>query len=176
MNKLIKGAVAGTAAIALLLGGAGTFALWNDSASASMGTISSGTLDITKVSAPVWTDLSTNAVIGDISTFALVPGDKISYSQTVSVAARGNNLKAELTVDPSGLAGWTAGSTDLLNNLTISTAVDGVASVLGTPIAVASTKDVHLSATIEMLDTVSGQTAQGESINLSGLAFTLKQK
>ena len=29
MNKLVKGSIAGAAGIALLLGGAGTFALWN---------------------------------------------------------------------------------------------------------------------------------------------------
>ena len=44
MNKLVKGAVAGAAGIALLLGGAGTFALWNASTNVSTGSISTGTL------------------------------------------------------------------------------------------------------------------------------------
>lgn len=46
MNKATKGAVAAGAAGILLLGGAGTFALWEDNASITGGTVSTGHLDL----------------------------------------------------------------------------------------------------------------------------------
>src|ERR1700710_1730368 len=44
MNKLVKGAVAGAVGVTLLLGGAGTFALWNSTIGVSTGSISTGNL------------------------------------------------------------------------------------------------------------------------------------
>ena len=46
MNKLLKGAIAGAAGVALLLGGAGTFALWNSSATVTGGNIDAGNLHV----------------------------------------------------------------------------------------------------------------------------------
>ena len=54
MNKLTKGAIATAAGIALLLGGAGTFALWNGQTTIAGGTISTGTLAIASTGSPVW--------------------------------------------------------------------------------------------------------------------------
>ena len=58
MNKLLKGSIAGAAGIALLLGGAGTFALWNDTAAASGGTVQSGNLSVVLNGSPAWKDIS----------------------------------------------------------------------------------------------------------------------
>src|SRR6188474_1998822 len=83
MNKLTKGTIAGAAGIALLLGGAGTFALWNDTADIAGGTISSGELSIDATTAGVWQDVSfdkTPPVVIDPATFLMVPGDTVEYA------------------------------------------------------------------------------------------------
>ena len=57
MNKLTKGAVAAAAAIALLLGGAGTFATWNASSAVADAGITAGTLSIASGAvAGTWSD------------------------------------------------------------------------------------------------------------------------
>lgn len=100
MNKLTKGAIAGGAGIVLLLGGAGTFALWNDSATIDGGTITAGTLDIQTVTPGAWTDISPDVdgqpvPIPDITDFRTVPGDVLKYTAGVTIVATGNNLLAE---------------------------------------------------------------------------------
>ena len=47
MHKIVTGAIAGAAGVALLLGGAGSFALWNASASSAASAVSAGTLSLT---------------------------------------------------------------------------------------------------------------------------------
>ena len=53
MNKLVKGSIAAAAGISLLMGGAGSLALWNDSVTVNAGTVSSGTLDVSTGTAGV---------------------------------------------------------------------------------------------------------------------------
>jgi len=104
MNKLLKGSIAGAAGIALLLGGAGTFALWNDSAAASGGTVQSGALSVALKGSAAWKDISADAVGGTTwapATDKLVPGDTVTYTQQVDVTATGKNLKANLSFDPT---------------------------------------------------------------------------
>lgn len=84
MNKLIKGSIAGAAGIALLLGGAGTLALWNDTANLSAaGSIKSGVLDVTAATPGTWNN----------SIALIVPGDTRTFTQTVDLTATGDNLK-----------------------------------------------------------------------------------
>jgi len=109
MNKLLKGSIAGAAGIALLLGGAGTFALWNDTAAASGGTVQSGNLSVVLNGTSAWKDISPDAatttwspvVVGTTPADRLVPGDTVTYTQKVDVTATGKNLKANLSFDPS---------------------------------------------------------------------------
>ena len=98
MNKLIKGSIAGAAGVALLLGGAGTFALWNSTADIDGATITAGTLTVA-TSNGVWTDQTsaTNAI--DITDYEIVPGDTLTYTTEVLVNAIGDNLNATLSVD-----------------------------------------------------------------------------
>lgn len=53
MNKTTKGALAAGAAGILLLGGAGSYALWSDAETVQGGTITAGNLDISPVAAGV---------------------------------------------------------------------------------------------------------------------------
>jgi len=122
MNKLLKGSIAGAAGIALLLGGAGTFALWNQTATVANGAVTSGVLTIAAGDAGTWKDISADKVAGgvpisDITNFRIVPGDKLQLTQLVTINATGNNLAAKLTYDPATLA--TANSDAALQALNV---------------------------------------------------------
>ena len=105
MNKLAKGAVAGAAGVALLLGGAGTFALWNDSSTVSGTTISSGELAVATATPGGW---STAPELW-------VPGDTYTYTEVLTVSAVGDNIEAELSTS----GGVTSGDADLAGDLTV---------------------------------------------------------
>lgn len=93
MNKLVKGSIAGAAGIALLLGGAGTLAYWNDSATLSnAGTVGSGKLDIADGTGGAWVDTNNSNASIDISEFKIVPGDNIKYTESFVISAVGDNL------------------------------------------------------------------------------------
>jgi len=98
MNKLVKGSIAGAAGIALLLGGAGTFALWNDSQTVNGGNVQTGTLDIALSGSGAWADVSPDAADTTwvVATDRLVPGDTVTFTQSVTIVATGKNLEAEL--------------------------------------------------------------------------------
>jgi len=182
MNKLVKGAVAGAAGIALLLGGAGTFALWNSTATVNVGTVNSGTLSIAASGSPSWKNISSDAPAGGtaiaaIANYKIVPGDKLELTQTVNVNATGDNLKATLSYDDATITG------DLKSLVNVTMSADGGASVsrvgttqtfLVTPGASATTP-VTVKVTVELPSTVAGTTGQGQSLNLSALAFKLQQ-
>ena len=107
MNKLVKGAIAGAAGIVLLMGGAGSLAYWNDSAVAGpisgQNLINAGTLNIAAVDAGSWTKgfyNASNTLVGSTTTVApanlgavrIVPGNKLTYTQTFNLAATGDDL------------------------------------------------------------------------------------
>jgi len=101
MNKLIKGAVTGAAGIALLLGGAGTFAAWNSSATVLAGnSVQTGKLNVSANGTGTWFDVTNAAspvAISDISAYRIVPGATIEYRQPVTLNASGNDLAASLS-------------------------------------------------------------------------------
>lgn len=170
MNKLTKAAIAGAAGIALLLGGAGSLALWNDSTSISAVDITSGTLTIDEVaSAGSWTSPAPTL---------WVPGDSAEYTTQLEIGATGDNLKALLSVNPGSITGDLA--TALEFEITVSGAVPGVTAgtTAGTyeitDAADGQTLDVTVTVTFPALS-VSGTTAQNQTVDLSGLNFLLQQ-
>jgi spore coat-associated protein N len=98
MNKATKGALAAGAAGILLLGGAGTFALWEDSASITAGTVSTGELEL-DLGTGTWAQTATPATPININTFKIVPGDSLTYTTSVTATATGDNLTGELKID-----------------------------------------------------------------------------
>lgn len=100
MKKITKAAVAAGAAAALMLGGAGSLALWNDSKTVDAGKVTTGHLTLDATAAGTWTDTSIGAGTTAFvpGTDHLVPGDTVVYSQTVTIAADGKNLRGKLTV------------------------------------------------------------------------------
>jgi len=94
MNKMAKGALATGVGVALLLGGGGTLAIWNDTETASTGQIAAGQLNIARINDGVWTDASGNQV--DLSTYKIVPGETLSFEQEIDITLEGDRIKASL--------------------------------------------------------------------------------
>lgn len=170
MNKLVKAAVAGAAGIALLMGGAGTFALWNSSATVSAGTITAGTLSLTANSDGVWKNGSTTI---DPATYKIIPGTTLVYTQTLTVNATGDGLTAGLTY--SGMTGSGTLDSSVTKTLAVTSTSSNV-TVSGNNVTVVS---AATPATVKVTFTVSlpssATTGQGGTLNLSALTFTLAQ-
>ncbi|GAA2241352.1 hypothetical protein GCM10010401_12640 [Rarobacter faecitabidus] len=113
MNKITKGAIAGGIGVALLLGGAGTLAYWNDQAAiGSNATITAGTLTVQQAAspAPAWTVSNgtvTNAVVSNIASFRAVPGDVLRYTATYTITGTGDNLRATAGLGNGAIAAAT---------------------------------------------------------------------
>jgi alternate signal-mediated exported protein len=92
VNKLVKVSIAGAAGFALLLGGAGTLALWNTAPAAFSGSaIQSGVLRVDFPSAATAEYTGTNTPATHI-----VPGDAVTVVQPVTITATGDNLRVTL--------------------------------------------------------------------------------
>lgn len=166
MNKLTKAAIAGAAGIALLLGGAGSLALWNATDSVDAGSINTGTLEL---SAP---DGTWNS-----APLKWVPGDSYVYSTTATVTAVGDHIKGTLSVDPATITG----DATLIADLDVTLAVTGglPAGVTdngdGTyDFVVAGTYVLPVTVTVEF-DSTSGNLTQGKTVDLTGLALRVDQ-
>jgi alternate signal-mediated exported protein len=186
MNKLVKGAVAGAAGIALLLGGAGTFALWNSSIGVASGTVSTGTLAFGTASAATWADNSVGAIGGtsfNPATQKIVPGDVVSLTQTITVLATGKNLQAQLAYLPSSVAIPTDLVGQIVPTLTVTKASgDATLSGAGTTLSpylitptAGGTSTFTVVLSFAFNSAVSGVVGQNESVDLSGAKFTLTQ-
>ena len=185
MNKFTKGAIATGAAVVLLMGGAGTLAYWNDSENLTAGAtgISSGTLDVAPTGTPAWTVAPLTATtptnvwgtpqaITNISTFKMVPGDRVTYTAQVNVTATGQTLKATFT--PSGFAAASATSgSELYALLNANTTV--TVSGLGTPTAGVYTVPANATTLATVTVTVNwpnGTTAVDNAAKLQTVNFT----
>lgn len=192
MNKLLKGSIAGAAGIALLLGGAGTLASWNDSAAVAGGTIVAGNLRVT-TTAGTWAvkrGAATAVTVPDITQFKAVPGDVLTYTSSAAVVATGNNLVATLAISPASIAATTPGKAadDALAGILAKTATltatgTGITagSVAGTftVTAGAAGVSVPVTSTVSLTFPNGGAGAENDaklgSVNLANLAVTLTQ-
>jgi alternate signal-mediated exported protein len=197
MNKLVKGSIAGAAGIALLLGGAGTFALWNDSVGTAASSVSTGELDIDTTTAEgTWADVSTKTVSGVTSpsilngaTFTpashkLVPGDTITYTKSVTIKATGKNLQAKLAYVPGTVAIPAA----LTSFVTVTvgqpaalptgwtSASDSNGGWIITPAAAGGTATFNVVLTVKFLDTAANQVGQNlTAVDFTNATFSLTQ-
>src|SRR5690349_20207752 len=96
----LKGSVAAAAGIAVLLGGMGTFALWNVNGAIGTASTSTGNLDAT-FGTVAWEDVTPGAdnAIADITAFRMVPGDVVEGTVDVEVTYQGENLLVDATLD-----------------------------------------------------------------------------
>ena len=115
MKKTTKGAIAIAAAITLLLGGAGSLAYWQETATITASQISTGQLRVAVDAQPVWqvtkNGASTPTTITDINAFRMVPGDTVTYSVGFTTTAEGTNLKASAAVTGGAVTGLPTGVT-----------------------------------------------------------------
>ena len=110
MNNTLKGALAGTAGIALLMGGFGSYALWSDSEDLAPSTVQSGELSIDTAPGS-YDDARTTQVANDWAADAkMVPGDVITYTQTFTVTGSGKNLKGTIALAPAAMSPNSFGS------------------------------------------------------------------
>lgn len=94
MHNSIKGALAAISGGALLLGGAGSLAYWNDEGTVGGADIESGTLALSAGTCAGWKLDGGTA----FTTQKLVPGDSLSQVCTFTVTAAGTHLAATFDV------------------------------------------------------------------------------
>ncbi|MFP7759929.1 alternate-type signal peptide domain-containing protein [Marisediminicola sp. LYQ134] len=181
MNKLVKGSIAGAAGIALLLGGAGTFALWNSTETMNVGAVSAGTLTIDAAAAGTWKNVSSDApaggeAIANIADYRIVPGDRLEFVQTVTIDATGDNLDATLTLVPTSISGALLPFVDIDVAVAGDTIDEATAPGVYTISADSATPSTAtITATVELPADVTGETAQGATLDLSAIQFALQQ-
>ncbi len=127
MNKSTKGAIAASAAAALLLGGAGSLAYWNSESTVEGTSITAGELKLESPSTGTWqiTNNGTTTAVADINAVRIVPGDKLTYTRSWTVKATGQNLKADVDVTGLNGSGTLASHVTLTDTYELSTTVGG---------------------------------------------------
>jgi alternate signal-mediated exported protein len=178
MHKIVTGSIAGAAGIALLLGGAGSFALWNASASSAASAVSSGNLTLSANNDGVWTDITNgrSATINPANVL-MVPGNTYQFTQTLNIVATGQDLKANLTYAAQSITGDSALIAATTKTLTVSSPDVAVQSTVDpntfTVSPSAATSTVKVVFTIALPS--SATTGQNGTVNVGALAFTLAQ-
>ncbi|WP_314194637.1 alternate-type signal peptide domain-containing protein [uncultured Arthrobacter sp.] len=165
-SALIKGTAAIAVGAALLLGGGGTLASWNASDTQTPGTVIAGDLNVA-AAAGVWKD-RTGATV-NISTYKVVPGDKLTYTQVLNVTLTGNKMAANITTSGTGAAdGFTSG-----NVVVTGPALTIGSTAVGNPLT--SSQTVTATITFEFLSSTTGRTDVGATYNFGNVAFNLNQ-
>lgn len=191
MNKLLKGAVAGAAGIALLLGGAGTFAAWNDRAGVTGSSILTGTLSVDGSTNGTWAwdAFDTNPTAANQVNAAsdrIVPGDVVYYNADVTVHAAGKHLKGQFTVSGGSLKGVVGGDDNATAVVSVQTSANVVSNngvyditpnANGSDIVVPVSVAITFKGAPGSSDTAnSNQTNQGKTFTLTDLAIDLTQQ
>lgn len=187
MNTLLKGALAGVAGIALLLGGAGTFALWNSSATVTGGTIVAGQLLVSGSTTPGTWSVNGGADRTTLDGFKAVPGDSLVYTRIMNITATGDNLVATLSMAPASISVLTPSTAN--NALAAYLTKTAVLTAAGTDISTdgvtvtAGTAGVSQTITAKVTVTFPKSTTPGfendtmlGSVSLADMAVTLTQK
>jgi alternate signal-mediated exported protein len=165
MNKLVKGSIAGAAGIALLLGGAGSLALWSDSAALSPTTITAGNLDIAPVSAGSWSPALTK----------IVPGDSTTYTQNYTVVATGDNMHATLTTNAGTIANSITNSTVTTTFVVKDSSNVPVTPASGVYTLNAGSYTVAATVVVAFPSTTLNQVGTNGTITFTGLSVSLNQ-
>jgi alternate signal-mediated exported protein len=172
MNKMAKGAIATAAGVVLLIGGGGTLAVWNVEQDAKAGTIAAGDLNLVAGTGTWSVAGPTGPVeIPDISTYRVVPGDVLTYTQDVDITLDGNNLTANLTVtNPNGANGNFKAGTYTTSGVSLSKGGAPITNPLKDDVV-----DAIASVSFEFLSSTSGRDSVNATYDFSGVAFKLDQ-
>jgi len=170
MKKSTKGALAAAAAGTLLLGGAGSLAFWNATATVDGSTVNAGSLTLTGADCSDWIldngeDVPSVALVDSI-----VPGDQLTKTCTYTITATGDHLRATLGASGGAKTG------DLAAAVSVTPSFD-VGGNTVTEITEANDGDT-LTAKI-VLDFPYGtgvdNDTQGDAVNLSDYVVTATQ-
>lgn len=190
MNKLTKAGIATAAGIALLMGGAGTLAYWNDTATLTGGEITAGNLEIvTPINDGTWATATAPAVAIDIDDYRVVPGETLVYTTTFDVVVEGDALQAQLTLSGGGIQPATDGkAADEALAGYFNAAGNTVIEVTGTDVVYDADDDVYsipagtttltveVSLTFPRSSTAGAENAAREgAVDLSSLSVALRQ-
>ena len=174
MKKSTRATIAGVAGLSLLAGGA-TFAYWNSEADVPGATIASGSLTLTSAGDGTWTDVTGggSTEVTDISTYTVVPGTELEYTESYTIAATGDNLSADL-----GTSGVVNASTGELADGAV--AVDSVFTLEGDAVADSITSDnggevVAVTVSVDVDPALDGEVGQLDSLVLNPGEVTLTQ-
>lgn len=168
MNKMAKGAVATAAGVVLLIGGGGTLAVWNVETNSKAGTVASGDLNLTTSNGKWVVNGGTEAI--DITTYRVVPGDMLTYTEEVDITVQGNNLAADLSiVSPSGT------NVDFGDHYTVTPVTLKKGGVTVPARLTDDVQDAVASVSFEFRADTTGRGSVNASYNLGAIAFKLDQ-
>lgn len=166
MNKMTKGALATGLGVALLIGGGGTLAVWNDTAQANAGTIAAGDL---KLAADPGTWTVNGQKITDIKAYKIVPGQTLTFTQNVNVTLVGDAMKAKF--EYNGIPSSAGGFGNTLKPGAVTVTQNGKALPAELTAANNGTVTVTGSVTFD----ANLRDATNASLDLSGIGYTLTQ-
>ncbi|MCW4465482.1 alternate-type signal peptide domain-containing protein [Glutamicibacter sp. MNS18] len=181
MKKVTKATIAAAAAGALLLGGAGTLALWSDSTAINAGPVSTGHLTLGVSAGPVvWSDISDPENPGsfDPAVDKIVPGDTVTFSKNVTISAVGKNLAGELEVNTNEVV--PAELSDFVDiEIDVDASADGL-TVDGDVISFENPGDyeIPVTVTVDFAEGDTGETPRStmnQDIVLGDFVLTLNQ-
>ncbi|MCA5892131.1 alternate-type signal peptide domain-containing protein [Isoptericola sp. NEAU-Y5] len=171
-KSAVKGAVAAAAGVAVLLGGAGTFALWNQSGSIGTVGTQTGALSATFSDQTTWKDVTDGADndIADIAAFRMVPGDTVVGTTTVDVTATGENLLVD--------AGLDAGAANLPEGVTATVLLsDGTDSGAALELEGSNEGTLHrLTADVTLTFDPDTEGSENTAIDLTNVKVDLQQR
>lgn len=174
MNKMTKGAIVTAAGVMLLVGGGGTLAVWNVQQDAEAGVVASGDLNL-ETGEGVWTVAGVEGpvTIPDINTYQIVPGDTLTYTQTVDITLDGNNISANLSVvNADGANTGFVEGTYTTSAVTLTKDDVAIANPLDEDDDVT---DAVASVTFDFLTTTDGRNSVDATYDFSAVAFKLEQ-
>ena len=170
-STLIKGTAAIAVGAALLLGGGGTLANWNASASQAPGTIAAGDLNVVNTTSNgTWTDRNGQPVT--IGTYKVVPGDKLTYTQDLTVTLVGDKMAANIaTTGISATNGFTPANVSVSAPV-LTVGEDPVSNPLK---PTGSAQTVTATITFEFLSSTAARSDVNATYNFNNVGFTLTQ-
>jgi alternate signal-mediated exported protein len=184
MKKSTKGAIAAVAGATVLLGGVGSLAYWNATATVGGATINSGTMTLTDTTSgtcaatPFTLNANTAAAAGASqpsapftpSSGTIVPGDTLTKVCTYTINAIGTHLAATIAVTGGGASGTLASSVTAAGTYT----VNGAAATTITNANNGQTLQATITLTFPY-GTAVDNTSQTKTLSLADYAVTLTQ-
>jgi alternate signal-mediated exported protein len=171
-STLIKGTAAIAVGAALLLGGGGTLAAWNADVSAAPGTIVAGDLNVTAADG-VWTDRNGNEVT--ISTYKVVPGDKLTFTQTLTVKLVGDKIAANIVLANVPTSTFSDDNVSISPLKLTNSAGEVTSTTTLKPVSGSVTQTVTASTDFEFKGSTEDRNDVNKSYALGNVSYTLSQ-